>query len=159
MARHSTTHFLMRLCSVSHMGLAKLTMSLFWLNPHGYLPCDKHTVGLFQTGAALSGKAKRLQATSLGWQRLSQAAERTFRKFPRRLRTRMAILKVVTHIYRQSCAVIRQVLDMVCGNGRRALGRVLRKGHRSDRMGWTPDLRRFGSKDEIRQKLLELWPG
>ena len=28
---------------VRQMGLAKLTMSLFWLNPQGFLPCDKHT--------------------------------------------------------------------------------------------------------------------
>lgn len=34
--------------NVSHMGLAKLTMSLFWLNPHGYLPCDKHTGAYFK---------------------------------------------------------------------------------------------------------------
>ena len=30
------------------MGLAKLTMSLFWLNPKGFLPCDKHTQGYFK---------------------------------------------------------------------------------------------------------------
>ncbi len=30
------------------MGLAKLTMSLFWLNPRGFLPCDKHTGAYFK---------------------------------------------------------------------------------------------------------------
>jgi 5-methylcytosine-specific restriction protein B len=30
------------------MGLAKLTMSLFWLNPQGFLPCDKHTGAYFK---------------------------------------------------------------------------------------------------------------
>ena len=33
---------------VGQMGLAKLTMSLFWLNPQGFLPCDKHTQGYFK---------------------------------------------------------------------------------------------------------------
>jgi 5-methylcytosine-specific restriction protein B len=34
--------------SVRQMGLAKLSMSIFWLNPHGFLPCDKHTRGYFE---------------------------------------------------------------------------------------------------------------
>ena len=34
--------------SVGQMGLAKLTMSLFWLNPQGFLPCDKHTQAYFK---------------------------------------------------------------------------------------------------------------
>ena len=29
--------------NVLQMGLTKLSMSLFWLNPLGFLPCDKHT--------------------------------------------------------------------------------------------------------------------
>ncbi len=33
---------------VGQMGLAKLTMSLFWINPQGFLPCDKHTQGYFK---------------------------------------------------------------------------------------------------------------
>ena len=33
---------------VGQMGLAKLTMSLFWLNPQGFLPCDKHTQAYFK---------------------------------------------------------------------------------------------------------------
>lgn len=33
--------------NVRQMGLAKLSMSLFWLNPRGFLPCDKHTRSYF----------------------------------------------------------------------------------------------------------------
>ena len=34
--------------SVSHMGLAKLTMSLFWFNPLGFLSYDKNTDAFFK---------------------------------------------------------------------------------------------------------------
>ena len=43
--------------SILQMGLAKLSMSLFWLNPLGFLPCDKHTRGYFEKhGIAWEGK-------------------------------------------------------------------------------------------------------
>ena len=34
--------------SVRQMGLAKLTMSLFWLNPQGFLSCDRNTRAYFE---------------------------------------------------------------------------------------------------------------
>lgn len=42
---------------ITRMGLAKLTMSLFWLNPQGYLPCDNCTQSYFEhRGIVLEGK-------------------------------------------------------------------------------------------------------
>lgn len=42
---------------VRQMGLAKLMMSLFWLNPQGFLPCDKHTQAyLKQSGIVWENK-------------------------------------------------------------------------------------------------------
>jgi hypothetical protein len=43
--------------SISQMGLAKLTMSLFRVNPHGFLSCDKHTGAYFKRrGIVLESK-------------------------------------------------------------------------------------------------------
>ncbi len=41
--------------SVLQMGLTKLSMCLFWLNPLGFLPCDKHTRGYFEERGVIWG--------------------------------------------------------------------------------------------------------
>ena len=41
--------------NVRNNGVAKLSMSLFWLNPQGFLPCDKNTRGYFEERGVVWG--------------------------------------------------------------------------------------------------------
>ncbi len=66
--------------SIRTMGLAKLTASLFWLNPTGFSRAI-NTQPLISNGAALSGKARRRRVTFRGSKRRSPALGRVSHKY------------------------------------------------------------------------------
>ncbi len=146
-----------RCCQVFKVGISKLTIGLFWINPQSFLPCDKKTSEF--------GKEKGIRSTPRNFQSykewLQEISKALGNNFPK-----------VSHE-----AYLRPTPPGKNGGGVKPPREKNRRywayapGHGADHweefygagilaIGWDEagDLSQYADKEALRQKLQELWP-
>ena len=152
-----------RCCQVPMVGIPKLTIGLFWINPESFLPCDKKTIAY--------GKKHGVRARPLKFQSyvewLLEMATALGRDFPKV--SHEAHLWAIAQGHAEEDddgAVIEQAgakgpRYWVCAPGRGAVR--WNEFHEASilAIGWDDagDLSKYANKEAVRQKLQEIYPG
>lgn len=142
---------------VRNNGVAKLSMSLFWLNPLGFLPCDKNTRGYFAERGVVWG-----DSTAEGYfSWVAKAVAIAGEDFPQ---VSLDAYQVTSHAKPETPDETdepssgKRIWLFSPGRGAYHWEQMLSEGVMA--IGWDElgDLRDYESRDEISERLLELEP-
>ncbi len=152
-----------RCCQVRMVGIPKLTIGLFWINPHGLLPCDKKTSAF--------GKNHGIHARPLDF--------RSYVEWLRQMTTALGsnFPKVSHEAHLLAIAQVHAeddnhdaVIEQAGAKGPRYWAYAPGEGavrwnefHEASivAIGWDDagDLSKYANKEAVRQKLQEIYPG
>ena len=151
-----------RCCSVRMVGIRKLTIGLFWINPHSFLPCDRKT-SAFGIHHRVHAKPRNFRSYMEWRQKMSEALGSDFLK-----------VSHDAHLWATDPDDDGEVderadLELAVANGRRYWAYA--PGERADRwdefyeagilaIGWDDagDLTQYANKEALRRELHELDP-
>ena len=136
-----------RCCQVRGVGIAKLTIGLFWINPHSFLPCDRKT-SAFVEKRGIHLKPYNFQSY-VEWLREIFAAIDS--DFP-----------TVSHeawVTEDVGPKSPRYWAYAPGQGAEHWEKFYRDGILAIGWGRTGDLNQYGDKEALRKRMQELWPG
>ena len=138
-----------RCCQVRGVGIAKLTIGLFWINPQSFLPCDKKT-SAFGKRHGVGSKPLNFQSYKEWLQEISKALGNNFPKVSHE-----------AHLWATAPPEPTSPRYWAYAPDRKAArwDEFYKAGILA--IGWDDagDLSQYADKEVLRQKLQELWPG
>ena len=139
-----------RCCQVQMVGIAKLTIGLFWINPHSFLPCDKKT-SAFGEKHGIHVKPHNFQSYVEWQQEISTALGSDFPK-----------LSHEAHLWAiggGNGPKSRRYWTYAPGHGAGHWEEFYEAGMLAIEWDGAGDLSQYADKEALRRKLQEHWPG